>query len=228
MSVKLDEENIVNKEELKILDFFSISCPICSCVLEQPMICSNCENSFCSKCIKTWESKNSTCPICKNVGATFKESRIIKNILSLSKFKCDTCGKIFPYKDREFHLFGTCKFIKKIIGFNNQANSEEKVKPKEDKKNVDSKKIYYENGYYIGEFKDDMKNGEGICVYNNGDKFWGHFANDKREGFGLYQWADGEKYSGNWKEGKEHGEGEYFIPGEGWEKGTYEFGKLKK
>ena len=40
----------------------AITCPLCSNVLIDPIMCTKCQNVYCKKCIDEWEKKNNTCP----------------------------------------------------------------------------------------------------------------------------------------------------------------------
>ena len=48
-------------------DFFKsikeeVICTICLDIKIEPIMCTKCQNSYCSKCIKNWEKKSSECP----------------------------------------------------------------------------------------------------------------------------------------------------------------------
>jgi len=64
-----------------------IICQICQCIMLEPVMCLNCQNYYCKKCIEDWKKKSPTCPnkceepIFKNV---IEKNRLITKM----KFKC--------------------------------------------------------------------------------------------------------------------------------------------
>ena len=67
-------------------------CSICYNVLKEPMMCRNNEHLFCSDCITEHLNTNShTCPECNEdlTVETLRPSRLVSNILSELKIKCD-------------------------------------------------------------------------------------------------------------------------------------------
>ena len=67
-------------------------CSICYNVLKEPMMCRNNEHLFCRKCITEHLNTNShTCPECNEdlTVETLRPSRLVSNILSELKIKCD-------------------------------------------------------------------------------------------------------------------------------------------
>lgn len=53
--------NLKNKTKTQKMD----TCPICLDYFSDPIV-TNCNHKFCSKCIKKWSRKKTTCPICRN------------------------------------------------------------------------------------------------------------------------------------------------------------------
>lgn len=67
-------------------------CPICSFVLEEPVQAPECEHAFCSSCIHQWFKMQCICPIDRTPiqPKDLKPvPRILKNLLSKLKLKCD-------------------------------------------------------------------------------------------------------------------------------------------
>ena len=83
----LDEKLIINQsyyEQLKD----QLTCIICCCLLNDPLMCSGCDNLFCKTCIKKWKSKNENCPMrCRNFN-TVEVHRAMKKTLDGLKLKC--------------------------------------------------------------------------------------------------------------------------------------------
>ena len=76
--------------EKAVDDYFH--CSICFNVLKEPMMCRNNEHLFCRDCITEHLITNAhTCPECKEdlTVETLRRARVISNILSRLKIKCD-------------------------------------------------------------------------------------------------------------------------------------------
>ena len=98
----MSTEKIHNRETLSLLED-SVICRICLDILNKPIQCSCCQNSFCSECISKFQiNSNFKCPNkCAN-SEMIKPSLILKNLLSKLKFNC--CDTIIPYEDMSNHL----------------------------------------------------------------------------------------------------------------------------
>lgn len=107
----IEANNIINQEQYNTIKQFSI-CGICKGILYEPYQCQKCENGFCKKCLETWEKESKTCPYkCQN--PSFKESRLLRNMLSVLKFKCDNgCDVAIPYEELFHHYDYSCTKIK--------------------------------------------------------------------------------------------------------------------
>ena len=67
-------------------------CSICYNVLKEPMMCRNNEHLFCRDCITEYLNTNShTCPECNEdlTVETLRRARVVSNVLSGLKIKCD-------------------------------------------------------------------------------------------------------------------------------------------
>ena len=67
-------------------DFFKsikeeITCSICLDIKIDPIMCTKCQNSYCSKCIKDWEKKSNQCPF-KCDSPSYATARVVKNLIS--------------------------------------------------------------------------------------------------------------------------------------------------
>ena len=102
----INEKNVVNQEFYnEIKD--SIICPICKDLMINPMMCMNCQNCFCKKCIQNWASINKRCPNrCQNPG--YKRSIQINQLLSKLKIKCIRCNSTFNYDEMIKHFYSKC------------------------------------------------------------------------------------------------------------------------
>ena len=131
----IDPELVINKEHFKLIEY-NVICSICSGVVVSPIQCLECENCFCESCIGDWRSQKgpNSCPFrCKN--PSFRNSRLIKNLLSNLKFKCKNgCNEEIPYLDLEVHYKEKCP----------------KLEEDKSKNEIDYKLKYleYKNKYY--------------------------------------------------------------------------------
>uniref|UniRef100_A0A0B6ZB44 E3 ubiquitin-protein ligase NRDP1 n=1 Tax=Arion vulgaris TaxID=1028688 RepID=A0A0B6ZB44_9EUPU len=67
-------------------------CPICSCVLEDPLQAPQCEHAFCSTCIHEWLRRQPTCPVDRSTITPNQLKivpRILRNLLSRLTISCD-------------------------------------------------------------------------------------------------------------------------------------------
>ena len=108
---KLDLEEYVIKDEFYKSIADEITCSICSSIKQNPMMCSKCQNSFCSTCCEDWKKKSKECPFkCNDPEYVF--CRIVNNLLSKLNFKCkNNCGEIIPYEKLNSHYEFECKKI---------------------------------------------------------------------------------------------------------------------
>ncbi|MCQ2818559.1 MAG: hypothetical protein MJ252_14920 [archaeon] len=125
----MNESEIINKEELSRIDKSFIYCTICTGIVYEPMMCTECQNSFCKKCIGKWYSNHTDCPF-KCGGKELIEGKIIKRILSNIKFKCKNgCGVEIPYGEYALHYEEKCEkinFKEKYINLLNEIRGGDK------------------------------------------------------------------------------------------------------
>lgn len=86
-------------------------CPICKCVLEEPLQAALCEHAFCRACINEWLARQPTCPVDRNAITTTNlrpVPRILKNLLSRLSISCDNapygCAQFFKLEVLTNHL----------------------------------------------------------------------------------------------------------------------------
>ena len=95
-------------------DFFKsikeeITCTICLDIKIDPIMCTKCQNSYCSKCIKDWKKKSSQCPF-KCDSPSYTTARVVKNLISKLNFKCKNgCNEIIPFEKIQSHYDFDCK-----------------------------------------------------------------------------------------------------------------------
>ena len=130
----IHENNIINGEIYNAFKF-SILCPICSNIIIDPMMCMNCQNSYCKKCINQWELYNKKCPNrCKN--PNYQVSKELNGILSKLNFKCKFCNKAFEYNEMKEHCNLDIDNINKINTIYCQQPEIKKKMKKIENKNV--------------------------------------------------------------------------------------------
>ena len=138
----INENNIINEEiynEFK----FSISCPICTNIIIEPMMCMNCQSSYCKKCINQWNLIDEKCPN-RCINPNYQISKEMNGLLSKLQFQCKFCNKAFEYNEMKEHYyssFDNCQQPKK-------KNKMRKIENKnaqlfESKNKINSKLIYF-------------------------------------------------------------------------------------
>jgi len=101
MNEYIKEENIVKNEVYEALKD-DITCQICFKLMILPMVCPNCQNTICNKCVDDWKKKGGTCPNgCKS---EFQKVIEKNNHIFKIKFKCiKGCGKEILFGDLAKH-----------------------------------------------------------------------------------------------------------------------------
>lgn len=106
----IDPEFVINNEQYQVIQNFCI-CGICKGIVYDPVHCQVCENNFCRKCIEEWNKNSMECPF-KCEGSSFKDSRMMKNMLSILKFKCEKgCPIEIKYDELMNHYEFQCEKI---------------------------------------------------------------------------------------------------------------------
>ena len=83
-------------------------CNICNKILKNPMMCTQCQGSFCKKCIDHWSENYAKCPKnCQN--PTYKKNNDKLALLSMLKYKCKNCKSEIKYNDVQSHIGHGCK-----------------------------------------------------------------------------------------------------------------------
>lgn len=98
-----------------------VLCSICTGVLVEPQQCISCDCCFCKKCLNEWLAKSKICPLkCENVN--FKDSRLMKQMLSRLTFKCPfDCPLTLSYEEILTHedvcdnLTAECPTCKTVV-----------------------------------------------------------------------------------------------------------------
>ena len=88
-----------------------VTCSICYDLKIDPIMCTKCQNSYCSKCITKWQNSSNKCPFqCDSPNYTV--ARIVKNLMSKLNFKCKNgCNKIIPFEKIQIHNEYECEKI---------------------------------------------------------------------------------------------------------------------
>ena len=137
-----DDCIIENESYLDVKEF--IKCALCGKIFKKPVLCKNCQHTYCKDCIELRKSnEEGKCPNCG------EESEFIKSIdkyvlLSTLKFLCNNCKEEIKYNDVESHLQKGC------ITNKNQSTLLETIYKK--------KRIYKLTPYEIEKIKDEKHN----------------------------------------------------------------------
>ena len=102
----INEDSVI-KDEIYNSIKDSIICQICRDIIIIPMMCMECPNSFCLKCIEKWNYRNKTCPNrCRN--PNYKFNKQLFNILSKLTFECINCNNNINYEEMIKHFYSKC------------------------------------------------------------------------------------------------------------------------
>ncbi len=159
----IDESLVVDKNYYdKIKD--EVTCLICCGLVNNPMMCDNCETHYCLQCIENWKKANGdSCP--KQCPAPINVKKIIrsfKNLIDKILLKCKVCKEnisLTYYPDHikpctEKNSYITCPFCKSC-----RINKEELELNESLDKNlieaITSKKAKLDNNYM--DFKSDCE-----------------------------------------------------------------------
>ena len=140
-----------------------VTCSICLDIKINPIMCSKCQNSYCSKCIENWQLKSSECPFKCN-SPTNTMARVVKNLICKLNFKCKNgCDKILPFEKIELHNEFECEKINFKDKYNKLLDNYHQLLEynKELENNVD-KIIHFRMDSVILENKNEL-----LFIYNN-------------------------------------------------------------
>ena len=91
-----------------------IICPICKDLIENPVSCPFCGNSFCFDCVKLQKKKKDECPICgkcRKDGFELNTNEGLNQILNSIVKICDFCHKKIKINEEDKHK-KNCKIYK--------------------------------------------------------------------------------------------------------------------
>ena len=217
------QDNLIDKKNNE-----DLICPICYCILKEPINCSDNKNShsFCKICIDKYLENKDKCPTCK-LNFEYKINNEIYNKLNKLLFECvfknEGCNEIISYSEYLNHI-NNCKY--------NNMRYECAIK----KYNYERKE--FEECGYIGN-KINMNKHFKLCGYNNlkckfcneniyqmnleehiinkckfviindknCNKYIGEKSNNIKDGYGIYYYSNGDKYEGEFKNNIKEGYG---------------------
>ena len=97
-------EKTIVKDNIYEMFKDTIICPICNSIMIEPVICVNCQNTFCKKCKENGENCPGKC-----------QESIIKDVIEKNnnitkfKFKCiKGCGQELLFKNLLYHYCSDC------------------------------------------------------------------------------------------------------------------------
>jgi len=87
----LDETLIKNTSYYNSV-FIHVDCLICHSLINEPIMCSKCETTFCKNCIRSWKLRDSSCPKCRSdldfIPINLTKKDIFDNLLLMCKYGC--------------------------------------------------------------------------------------------------------------------------------------------
>ena len=124
MEQYINEDTIIKNDKYESFKE-NIICPICECLMIEPVICLSCQNNYCKNCIESRKKKDGSCPNeCEN--PIFKNVIGKNRLISKFKFKCiKGCGAKIPFDDINNHYNSNC--------LNNISNTAQIETPKNEK-----------------------------------------------------------------------------------------------
>ena len=83
-----------------------LTCPLCKKLFKEPLMCSACQNVYCTQCLEQYLKKK-ICPNnCKN--CKFTRSLGKNELLSKLIYRCKNCSKEVEQSDIKAHLESNC------------------------------------------------------------------------------------------------------------------------
>ena len=108
MEEYMNNDTIIKNDVYKAFPEELIICQICRSLMIEPVMCLNCLNYYCKKCIDSSQKKSGTCPNkCENpiFNNVIEKNRLITKL----KFKCKKgCGAILSFDKIEKHYNSNC------------------------------------------------------------------------------------------------------------------------
>ena len=174
----IEPDLVINKDIFKSLGSNAL-CSICGGIINEPVQCLDCENSFCKTCIQEWihQKGENSCPF-RCINPSFKNSRVIKNLLLNLIFKCKNgCYMQIPYLELEAHYSEKCPKIQ-----------------------IDFKQKYYE---YKHKYEDLLKKYNELEKIIQGNNLHGlpginNKCNNFRSKYHIHYLYDKTNDNGNW------------------------------
>jgi hypothetical protein len=108
----IDKSYIVNRALLSTLDDYL--CSICSGLVINPKMCSECYTLFCNKCLQSNLKHKDDCPSCRSQPfESMNFTKQMKNYLNDIQLKCPLdCDEKFKYQKLKSHL-SECEYFNK-------------------------------------------------------------------------------------------------------------------
>ena len=120
----IEKSRVVGKEEDELDEFI---CGICQHIFDEPVVTQCCRQSYCKVCINQWLENHNTCPNDREnltVGQLLPASRMVINLLSKLKIKCENygtdCQTVLTIEEMVNHMktcntCDSCKTSKKLL-----------------------------------------------------------------------------------------------------------------
>lgn len=105
----IKEDYISNKESYELIKQ-SVICYICREIMVKPVMCMNCQNVFCRRCIEHWNNLKNYCPYkCPN--PEYKKCVLVGNLLSSLEIICKDCESVIKFDNMERHVLSKCDTV---------------------------------------------------------------------------------------------------------------------
>ena len=164
MEKYVNDETIIKDDKFEVFKEY-IVCPICACLMIEPVMCFSCQNNYCKKCIEKWKERGGECPNkCSN--PIFKDVIGRNRLISKFKFKCiNGCGAEILFDDIKKHYDSDCP--KKEVKPKKRPASQYKPKIKNKNKEFINKNYYPIEDILQNQNKNDFDPLERNIIRNN-------------------------------------------------------------
>ena len=100
---------------------------VCQSLAHDPVLAKRCGNIYCSRCIE--ETRSNSCPICRSTeqpDPVFRDQNACRNVLCLSVYCPNSCGKKMELADVEDHLTSDNGCPDQVVECSNKCGHKER------------------------------------------------------------------------------------------------------
>ena len=117
MEKYINKYTLIENEIVNLLKS-SIICPLCNNIFIKPIMCINCQQIYCKRCIDNWSKDNEKCPNNNCLNPSYQDCMVKNDILSKLKFNCLGCDNTLLYFEVENH-YDACHPNKESLSIKN-------------------------------------------------------------------------------------------------------------